>query len=545
MNRFRGFKDRGKLHPVVLSALVIVLACFLISLLTLSFSAEIGQAKKNLGTMLMTKLCVSIMESGSSLVSYQSEEEVPEPMLAGILSREYALSSYTEGSPTLPYLFGKAGSYRMEEDRLTETGGQKSAGQQSNDIPVEAAGQDDIRVPVEASGLGNTYTPVDADDEESTTGLNSIDVTQTEPGGSNAADPDNEAAAIEAAADDAAVTRSNNSSIAYYDVTGGKLTREFILTNGAAFDQSSFEELVKSDSPSIHSPNNQLPVGVLDGDVYVEETEDKNVGGEGSSMETMRTNSGTAFTLDQLKNVSFLLSNFYIVDPDTSVVDSLFDSEVMLGKDMTIKQGNDAPQILIYHTHSQEAYADSREGKAEDTVVGVGTYLTEILEKEYGYNVIHDTTIYDLRNGKLDRSKAYDYAEVGVSKILEENPTIEVIIDLHRDGVAKRSTEIDGVETAQIMLFNGLSRNTTGPLTRLDNPNQQDNLAFSLQLQLKSLEKYPGLFYKNYLKSYRFNLHLRPKSILMELGTYKNTLGSAKNAMEPFAEILDAVLQGK
>jgi stage II sporulation protein P len=95
------------------------------------------------------------------------------------------------------------------------------------------------------------------------------------------------------------------------------------------------------------------------------------------------------------------------------------------------------------------------------------------------------------------------------------------------------------------MLFNGLSRSTSGPLTRLDNPNQQDNLAFSLQLQLKSLEKYPGLFYKNYLKSYRFNLHLRPKSILMELGTYKNTLGSAKNAMEPFAEILDAVLQGK
>jgi stage II sporulation protein P len=114
-------------------------------------------------------------------------------------------------------------------------------------------------------------------------------------------------------------------------------------------------------------------------------------------METMLTNNGTAFTLDQLKDVSFLVRNFYIVDPDTSLVDSLFDSEVMLGKDMTMKQGSDAPQILIYHTHSQEAYVDSREGNPEDTVVGVGTYLTEILEEEYGYNVIHDTTIYDLR----------------------------------------------------------------------------------------------------------------------------------------------------
>ena len=184
----------------------------------------------------------------------------------------------------------------------------------------------------------------------------------------------------------------------------------------------------------------------------------------------------------------------------------MFDSEVLLGKDMTIQTENDKPQILIYHTHSQEAFLDSRKGVTEDTVVGIGDLLTEILEEKYGYNVIHDRGVYDLVDGKLDRNEAYKYARKAVLKILEENPSIEVIIDLHRDGNDKRSTIINGQETAQIMLLNGLSRNQNGPNTSIDNPNLQDNLAFSLQLQLKSLELYPGLFYKNYLQAYRYNL---------------------------------------
>jgi stage II sporulation protein P len=213
--------------------------------------------------------------------------------------------------------------------------------------------------------------------------------------------------------------------------------------------------------------------------------------------------------------------------------------------DMKMKQKNDAPQILIYHTHSQEAYSDSRQGEADDTVVGMGNYLTQILKDRYHYNVIHDTSTYDIIDGQLDRNKAYNKAEAGITKILEENPSIEVVIDLHRDGVDKRSTILDGEETAQIMLFNGLSRNENGPLTNLDNPNLQNNLAFSLQLQLKAVDMYPGLFYKNYLQSLRYNMHVRPKCLLMELGTYKNSLQSAKNAMEPFAEILNAVLKGQ
>jgi stage II sporulation protein P len=249
--------------------------------------------------------------------------------------------------------------------------------------------------------------------------------------------------------------------------------------------------------------------------------------------------------MDQLKDINFLVRNFYIVDKSTKVTDKLFDAEILLSKDMTIKQKNDAPQILIYHTHSQEAYIDSRPGKEADTVVGVGSYLTKILKEQYGYNVIHDKTPYDIVDGKEDRNVAYTMAEKGLEKILSENPSIEVVIDIHRDDGSARVVEINGEKSAQVMLFNGLSRNQSGPITYLDNPNLQDNLAFSLQLQMKSLNLHPGLFIRNYLRNYRYNMHFRQKSLLMELGTDRNTLESAKNAMKPFAQILDAVLEGK
>jgi stage II sporulation protein P len=321
------------------------------------------------------------------------------------------------------------------------------------------------------------------------------------------------------------------SGIGYYAIASDILSKEYILTNGALYDNT------------VDGASDELQINYSEGDLHEETEDDNDVKGE-ISIETVSPGNAIEYTREQLNDISFLVRNFYIVDQSTKVTEELFDAEKLLGKDMTIKQDSNAPQILIYHTHSQEAYIDSRKNKQSDTVVGVGSYLTQILEEQYGYNVIHDTTTYDIIDGVLNRNKAYNMAEDGISKILEENPTIEVVIDLHRDGADKRSTIINGEETAQIMLFNGLSRNENGPITYLDNPNLQDNLAFSLQLQLKSLDLYPGLFYKNYLKCWRYNLHVRPKSLLIELGTDKNTLQSAKNAMVPLAKVLDEVLQG-
>ena len=109
---------------------------------------------------------------------------------------------------------------------------------------------------------------------------------------------------------------------------------------------------------------------------------------------------------------------------------------------------------------------------------------------------MHHEGVYDLIDGKLDRSEAYEFAKPEVEQILAENPSIEVVIDLHRDGVADTThlvTEINGKPTAQIMFFNGLSRTrVNGDLAGMANPYLQDNLAFSLQMKIAAETKYPG-----------------------------------------------------
>ena len=243
----------------------------------------------------------------------------------------------------------------------------------------------------------------------------------------------------------------------------------------------------------------------------------------------------------KLQEFDYLRQNFYQVDNTTTVGSDLLDVTQLLGKDMTIKEQSDGPQILIYHTHSQEAYKDSTPGDPAMTVVGVGDYLEQLLEQKYGIEVLHHKGVYD-----LPRDSAYSAALPNIEKVLQENPTIEVVIDLHRDGVAENRhlvTEVNGKQTAKLMFFNGLCKTTAqGELTYLPNPYIEDNLALSFQMQLAAEEYYPGLMRKIYLKGYRYNLHLKPKSMLVEVGAQTNTFEEAKNAMEPLANILAMVL---
>lgn len=252
--------------------------------------------------------------------------------------------------------------------------------------------------------------------------------------------------------------------------------------------------------------------------------------------------------LKQNMNTDFLIKNFYIVDSTTSVKKSYFKVKRMLNADFTITKEN-APQILIYHTHgASESFEGSKSGVSEEGIIGVGDYLTEVLEDTYGYKVYHDRTPYDMIDGKIDRSLAYAKALPCISKIIADNPSIKVIIDLHRDGVgkaAKKVVDINGKSTAKVMFFNGLSRSKTGARQYLANDNLADNLAFSLQLKIKSMELYPDFTKPVYLKGYRYNLHLLPRSLLIELGDQNNTLEEAKNAVPPLADVLNSVLSGQ
>ena len=252
---------------------------------------------------------------------------------------------------------------------------------------------------------------------------------------------------------------------------------------------------------------------------------------------------GNTYVLEQLMDYDFLIKHFYSVHTSTTAGRDLMNARDLLSRDMTMKGDDSKPQILIYHTHSQEAYKDSGPGQ---TVVGVGDCLTRLLEAK-GYNVYHDKSVYDLKNGQLDRSKAYNYALDGITNILQQNPSIEVVLDIHRDGVGENLhlvTQVDGRDTAQIMFFNGLSQTPEGPIEYLQNLYREDNLAFSLQMQLGAAAYYPGFTRKIYLKGLRYNEHLRPKSSLIEVGAQTNTYEEALNAMEPLSELLDMVLQG-
>ena len=244
----------------------------------------------------------------------------------------------------------------------------------------------------------------------------------------------------------------------------------------------------------------------------------------------------------KLEDFDYLRQTFYQIDNMTTIGKDQLCVEKLLRPDMTVDTSVDGPEILIYHTHSQEGYKDSKPGDLSESVVGLGDTLTKLLEDK-GFRVLHHKGTYDLP----DRDHAYSTAAPKIEQIIKENPSIQVVIDLHRDGVGESTrlvTEQNGKKMAQIMFFNGLSRTTSiGDIAYLKNPYIEDNLAFSFQMQLAAAEYYPGLTRRIYLKGYRYNMHFCPKSLLVEVGAQTNTLKEAQNSMEPLADLLGKVLQ--
>lgn len=256
--------------------------------------------------------------------------------------------------------------------------------------------------------------------------------------------------------------------------------------------------------------------------------------------------SAVQYEWEQLADYDMIMKQFYNVHSSAAAGPDMINAQTFVEKNLQIEKDSTLPQILIYHTHSQEEYSDYGPGNTQATVVGVGNYLTELLAAK-GWNVIHDTSTYDIQGGELDRNRAYTYALNGISEILAQNPSIQVVLDLHRDGVQEGMhlvAPVNGKSTAKIMFFQGTSRTPDGPIEYLPNPHLTDNMAFSFQMQLMAANDYPGLTRKIYLKGLRYNLHVRPRAALIEVGAQTNTGQEALNAMEPLAELLDRVLQG-
>lgn len=220
------------------------------------------------------------------------------------------------------------------------------------------------------------------------------------------------------------------------------------------------------------------------------------------------------------------------------------------GSDLTIYDKS-KPTILIYHSHTTEAYSlldtgyyissDARSNNSARNMVRVGDDLTAYLEKQ-GFNVIHDRTIHD-----KDYTKSYDSSRVTIEKYLEKYPSIEVTIDVHRDDITysnktkvKPTAKINGKKAARMMIISGCEYN------RVKNfPDWEENLKFDLQVQNKVNELYPGLMRPILFSERKYNMYETHYSFLLEVGTDANTLDEACYSARMFGNALGELLNEK
>ncbi len=193
------------------------------------------------------------------------------------------------------------------------------------------------------------------------------------------------------------------------------------------------------------------------------------------------------------------------------------------------------PTVLIFHTHTTESYEMLNKGwytsdyvtRSDDptrNMVRVGTALCEELEK-MGIGVIHDTQIHDAKyTGAYDRSRA------SIAQIMQENPSIKVVIDVHSDAIkqsdgtrVKPTATINGKKAAQIMIIAGCE---DGKVT--DFPTWEENLTFALRLQEIAETQYPGLMRPILFSARKYNMDVTPCSVLLEMGSDSNTLEEAE-----------------
>lgn len=211
---------------------------------------------------------------------------------------------------------------------------------------------------------------------------------------------------------------------------------------------------------------------------------------------------------------------------------------------------NADPLILILHTHATEAFSsegklyydpneNNRNTDTNSNIVSVGDTVAKVLE-ENGIKTIHDKTLHDYPSYNGSYANSLATAE----KYKEQYPSIQIILDIHRDAIVyddatkiKVAKDIDGKTAAQIMFVVGT--NDGG----LDHPKWRENLKFAIQAQ-KYIESHnKGLMRGINLRKERFNGHTTSASVIVEIGTSGNTLSEAKYGGELFAKSLAEFLK--
>ena len=218
--------------------------------------------------------------------------------------------------------------------------------------------------------------------------------------------------------------------------------------------------------------------------------------------------------------------------------------------EFSLDLSSDQPQVLIFHTHATESYdlydcgyypknASARSDNKEQNMIAVGKAICAQLEKA-GIAYIHDQRLYDSPsyNGSYQRSGA------AVEAYLKEYPSIQVVLDIHRDaayaddgGWRKFVSQINGRTAAQIMIISGCENGELG------NPNWDQNLRFAARLQDQLESDWPGLTRPLYFCYRNYNQHLSPGALLIEMGTHGNALHEAVYSGELLGKSLASLLE--
>lgn len=259
----------------------------------------------------------------------------------------------------------------------------------------------------------------------------------------------------------------------------------------------------------------------------------------GKTSEENYQGGGTVVSFGQVAIQSKIPKSFYSVD-----IESLLKQKA----DLEISDIS-KPTVLVYHSHTTESYslldvgfytksADSRSDQLDKNMVRVGDELCKYLEK-FGIGVVHDRSIYD-----KNYTKAYDLTRNAVEATLEQYPSIEVTIDVHRDSITyknktkvKPTVVIDDKKAAKLMMISGCEYGMVKNF-----PDWEYNLRFSLAVQEKCEEMYKGLTRPILFSQRKYNMDLTRNSFLLEVGTDANTLDEACYSARLFATALAELL---
>lgn len=201
------------------------------------------------------------------------------------------------------------------------------------------------------------------------------------------------------------------------------------------------------------------------------------------------------------------------------------------------------PLVAIYHTHSSETYRAS-EGKDYDWgkttgVTTVGAEMARTLWESYGISTVHSTHIHDYPVWREGYARSLNT----IRDVLDKHPSVDVVLDIHRDSVPMsttglRTVKIDGKDVARVFIV------VTDDRFGLSHPNWRKNYSFAMKLHEKANQLYPGLSRGVAVSSNgRFNQHVHPHAVILEIGGDLNTKDEAVGAARLMARVVAEVVK--